>query len=355
VNTSTVAWNGAALATSFVSGTKLTAKVPSSDLTSTAVGLVTVSSPAPGGGTSGRLVIEVTTLGAQTSSTNIGTGATGVGGASGTAGSVNAHTNSGSGMLVVARYASAPANPTFLNPESGAYFDVYLAPGFTAGSATIVDCALAGGNTAYFQDPVTGNWLRASVQTYAASPTPCLTITVTGTTFPSLSQLNATPFGIGNTPALPAGTTQFVSASGSTGSTARYVSFEVSTQVGTCAGTQGLCTLDYRDFAAPDGFFVNYYGTAGSFTAPGSAASKPSPCSNTRPHAPWCTLVIDAIIMTSAGHAQISGHFINQGINYYFIIAVTQGSSYTGSFQITSQTPTGTYYGPSVAVTSSVR
>jgi hypothetical protein len=52
VTASTVDWNGAALATTYVSATQLTALVPVSDLTSADTVSVTVDNPAPGGGTS---------------------------------------------------------------------------------------------------------------------------------------------------------------------------------------------------------------------------------------------------------------------------------------------------------------
>jgi photosystem II stability/assembly factor-like uncharacterized protein len=51
VSTSTVEWKGSALATAFVSSTKLTATVPASDIAATGTAAVTVSNPAPGGGT----------------------------------------------------------------------------------------------------------------------------------------------------------------------------------------------------------------------------------------------------------------------------------------------------------------
>jgi hypothetical protein len=52
VSTSVVNWNGAPLSTSFVSVDKLQADVPASNLASAGTAYVTVSSPAPGGGTS---------------------------------------------------------------------------------------------------------------------------------------------------------------------------------------------------------------------------------------------------------------------------------------------------------------
>ena len=49
---STVAWNGAALPTTYISGTQLMVSIPASDLATAGTADVTVTTPAPGGGTS---------------------------------------------------------------------------------------------------------------------------------------------------------------------------------------------------------------------------------------------------------------------------------------------------------------
>ncbi len=59
VPASVVNWNGAALATNYVSASQLTALVPASDLTTAGTANVTVVSPAPGGGTSGALSFTI--------------------------------------------------------------------------------------------------------------------------------------------------------------------------------------------------------------------------------------------------------------------------------------------------------
>jgi len=59
VQTSTINWNGTALATAFVSATKLTALVPASKVATTGTALVTVSSQAPGGGVSDPISLTV--------------------------------------------------------------------------------------------------------------------------------------------------------------------------------------------------------------------------------------------------------------------------------------------------------
>ncbi len=52
VNGSTVLWNGSNRSTTFVSSTKVRAAIPASDIAATGTAAVTVSNPAPGGGTS---------------------------------------------------------------------------------------------------------------------------------------------------------------------------------------------------------------------------------------------------------------------------------------------------------------
>ena len=61
VEASTINWNSAALATTFVSSTRLTATVPAANVASAGTAIVTVSSPAPGGGVSNILRFTVTT------------------------------------------------------------------------------------------------------------------------------------------------------------------------------------------------------------------------------------------------------------------------------------------------------
>jgi uncharacterized protein (TIGR03437 family) len=57
---SVVRWNGQDRATTFVSGTQLTAAIPSSDLTAAGAVQITVFTPAPGGGTSATATFTVT-------------------------------------------------------------------------------------------------------------------------------------------------------------------------------------------------------------------------------------------------------------------------------------------------------
>jgi hypothetical protein len=76
VSTSVVNWNGAALATTFVTSSKLFANVPASDVAVATTASVTVFSPAPGGGTSNAVPFTVTvpTSGLAFSASTIGVG-----------------------------------------------------------------------------------------------------------------------------------------------------------------------------------------------------------------------------------------------------------------------------------------
>jgi hypothetical protein len=59
---SVAAWNGTSLPTSYLSSTVLTTTIPASYLTNAGTGAVTVTSPAPGGGTSPKVSFAITAL-----------------------------------------------------------------------------------------------------------------------------------------------------------------------------------------------------------------------------------------------------------------------------------------------------
>ena len=59
VSTSVVNWNGTALATTFVTGSQLTATVPASDIATPSTASVTVTNPAPGGGVSNAMYFDI--------------------------------------------------------------------------------------------------------------------------------------------------------------------------------------------------------------------------------------------------------------------------------------------------------
>jgi hypothetical protein len=59
IGSSTAKWNATALSTNFISATKLTAVVPAAQLTGSSTNQITVTNPAPGGGTSGETPFTV--------------------------------------------------------------------------------------------------------------------------------------------------------------------------------------------------------------------------------------------------------------------------------------------------------
>ncbi|MFZ0645485.1 MAG: IPT/TIG domain-containing protein, partial [Candidatus Acidiferrales bacterium] len=59
ISSSTVLWNGSARSTTFVSSVELQAAISASDVASAGTAPVTVSSPAPGGGTSSSLAFTI--------------------------------------------------------------------------------------------------------------------------------------------------------------------------------------------------------------------------------------------------------------------------------------------------------
>ena len=65
-NSATVLWNGAALSSSWVSATEMTATIPATDVTSVGNAKVTVANPSPGGGTSAAATFTIAAAPAAT-------------------------------------------------------------------------------------------------------------------------------------------------------------------------------------------------------------------------------------------------------------------------------------------------
>ncbi len=134
-------------------------------------------------------------------------------------GSITA-TGSGVGALTVGRYASNPVGaPSF--STGGTFFDVRASDDNSFTSVTIADCDLGGATSIQWWDPTggpsgTGAWVAASDQSYAAGPPPCDTVTVNGTTSPTITQMFGTVF-VGEAPAV-APTDAYSYAAGTDGS-----------------------------------------------------------------------------------------------------------------------------------------
>src|SRR5690349_18353403 len=60
VSGSTVRWNGLTRSTTFISSSALSATIPASDIAAAGTAIVTVSTPAPGGGVSNSVNFQVT-------------------------------------------------------------------------------------------------------------------------------------------------------------------------------------------------------------------------------------------------------------------------------------------------------
>ncbi|MDE3090345.1 MAG: Ig-like domain repeat protein [Chloroflexota bacterium] len=195
VNGAVVKWNGSDRATTFVSSTNLTATVQAAQIITSGTAYVTVFNPTPGGGVSNPQGFWTTNSGATVTTSNTGSSTSPTGTATASTGGVNGVTASatGSGTVSVAHYNSNPGGtPTF--NSAGAYVDVNLASGSSFASLTIVNCNLNGGNVVYWWNG--SAWVAASDQSYN-STTHCVTITVTSSTTPSLSDLTGSYFGAG--------------------------------------------------------------------------------------------------------------------------------------------------------------
>jgi hypothetical protein len=136
--------------------------------------VVVVAPAAPSGSTSSDSAVSNSPTGSATAST-----------------AQTTVTGNGAGGLTVAQYASNPGpSPTF--SASGTYFDVSLSAGSSFSSVTITDCNLSGATTLEWNNG--GTWepvVGAPGPTLSAG---CLSVTLTSSTSPSLSQLTGTVF-----------------------------------------------------------------------------------------------------------------------------------------------------------------
>ncbi|HWX30518.1 MAG TPA: hypothetical protein VNZ53_24130 [Steroidobacteraceae bacterium] len=170
VSASTVNWNGAALATSYVNAVQLTAVIPATDLASAGSASVTVVSPVPGGGTSNVLMFTINSSNPMPSIASLSPTSAASGGPAFTltvSGSnfVNTSTVNWNGAALVTSYVSA-AQLTASVPAGN------IASAGTAG-ITVFNPAPGGGTsgTATFtvNAAITGAYIRQSAQ-YSAYP-----------------------------------------------------------------------------------------------------------------------------------------------------------------------------------------
>jgi len=99
----------------------------------------------------------------------------------------------GTGALTVAEYPSDPVAPASF-PASGDYFDVRTSSAASFQGLTIKACGLDGGTNLEWYSPELGWQPVRSTPKYTSGPPPCLTATLSGSSSPSLTQLNGTVF-----------------------------------------------------------------------------------------------------------------------------------------------------------------
>ena len=193
---SVVRWNGVALATTFLSGTQLTAAVPAGDLASAAAASITVFNSTPGGGASNALTLTINNpVPAQTS---LSPNSVSVGGASFTLTANGANFVSGS----VVRWNGVALATTFL---SGTQLTAAVPAGdlasATTASITVFNSTPGGGASNTLTETVA---LTATSTTLTASPNPVVvgqpvTFTVTVSPAPTGSTLGTVSFFSGST------------------------------------------------------------------------------------------------------------------------------------------------------------
>jgi hypothetical protein len=191
VGTSTVNWNGAALATTYVSATQLTASVPAGDITSIGSANVTVFNPVPGGGTSNAAIFTINSANPLPSLTSLSPASTVSGSAAFTltvsgSGFVAASTVLWNGAALTTTYVSA----TTLTASVPAG-DISSAG---TASVTVVSPAPGGGtsNVKIFTINATNPLpsITSLSPTSAIANGPAFTLTVNGSNFVGTSTVN---------------------------------------------------------------------------------------------------------------------------------------------------------------------
>ncbi|HUZ43801.1 MAG TPA: protease pro-enzyme activation domain-containing protein [Acidimicrobiales bacterium] len=116
--------------------------------------------------------------------------------AGGTASATNAGTSVtafGQGSFTISQYASDPAGPPGY-PPSGEYFNLSVAPGSSFSSIQVQDCNLNGADVIEWS-PDGSTWQSVTgdpAPDYTPGPPACITMTLNGTSSPSVSDLSAT-------------------------------------------------------------------------------------------------------------------------------------------------------------------
>lgn len=146
----------------------------------------------------------VTTIGSGTSTSTGGS-------AQASAGQLLATALGGTGTVTAAQYSGDPQGSAPFSVSGGGYFDVHLSAGSTFSQVTVTDCGLSGGDAVEWWDASAdggqGAWnpVPASEVRFGVPAAGCVTLTLSASTEPSLSQLTGTPFAVGTVATAPGG------------------------------------------------------------------------------------------------------------------------------------------------------
>jgi hypothetical protein len=125
-------------------------------------------------------------------------------------GTLYATASGGIGTVTLGEYSSNPETiPGF--STGGQYVDVFLVPRSTFTSLSFTDCALGGGTTFRWWNPLgnfgAGEWEAVTDQMFGPGEPSCITVTMNEKTSPTIKQLTGTVFGVGLPPASTSGST----------------------------------------------------------------------------------------------------------------------------------------------------
>ena len=106
-----------------------------------------------------------------------------------TDGSLSVEASGGTGRVTIGQYGPNIGGPSLVH-GSGSYFQVYHSASASFKKIEYKDCELDGAKTLWWDNPASG-WEPISEKTavYTESPTPCITVTATESTTPSITQL----------------------------------------------------------------------------------------------------------------------------------------------------------------------
>ena len=185
VSTSVVKFNGAAKTTTFVNATQLTAAITAADIATAGTATVTVTNPAPGGGTSGNLSFTINAASAPTLTSLAPSSAT-VGGAAFTL------TLTGTGFVAGAtvNFGTNPAITPSSVTSTQIVATIPAADIATAGTVNVTVTNPAGGGTSNAQTFTINNPTPTATSlspTNATAGGAAFTLTVNGTAFVSTS------------------------------------------------------------------------------------------------------------------------------------------------------------------------